>query len=257
MKYPKGHEFEIRDLRPSQIRVDELYQRQLDTKRVDRIAAQFNGDTFNEPKVSYRDGVYWVFDGQHSIAVWRKINNGEDKLLTCKVYKGMTWLEECEAFVRQNGLKKDPTTNEKLRAAFNGSNPDVADMVNISKLCGYVVDFNSGKTPTRIVCTGTLFRTYKALGSELFTDMLTAIHEAWYGDMDSISQQIISGMATFYKTYRGFFKRSDLVSSLKRHTPAEIIRNGRRMTNATNTYTHEIVRAYNNKRRYKLDENMI
>ena len=44
MKYPNGHEFEFVKLRPSQIRIDELYQRELDTKRVDRIAAEFDGE---------------------------------------------------------------------------------------------------------------------------------------------------------------------------------------------------------------------
>ena len=103
MKYANGHEFEMRQLRPSQIRCDPLYQRELDIRRVDKIVKEFNGDTFNEPKVSYRDGVYWVFDGQHTIAAWRKYHNGEDKLINCKVFKGMTWIDECEAFIRQNG----------------------------------------------------------------------------------------------------------------------------------------------------------
>ena len=157
MKYPKGHEFEFKWLRPSQTSIDPLYQRQLDQRRVDQIIKEYDGDLHNEPKVSYRDGKYWVFNGQHSIAAWRGIHNGEDMPVYCKVFKGMTWLEECEAFMKQNGLSKDPTTNEKLRAAFNSKDPAVVDMVEKAKLCGFNVDFSLNKTPTRIVATNRVY----------------------------------------------------------------------------------------------------
>lgn len=257
MKYPKGHEFEFKYLRPSQIVADPLYQRPLDQRRVEQIVKEFSGDLFNEPKVSYRDGKYWVFNGQHSLAAWRHFYGNEDKPVFCKVFKGMTWLEECDAFMKQNGLSKDPTTNEKLHAAFNSKDPDVVDMVEKAKLCGFDVNFSQSKTPTRIIALSALFRAYKMLGSEAFLDMLTAIKEAWYGDIDAVSQQIISGMASFYKAYGGNFKREALVNALKKTTPARIIAQGKSFTNRTNTYTREIVKAYNMKRKYRLDENKL
>lgn len=248
MKYPKGHEFEFRYLKPSQLRVDPLYQRVLDPKRVDKIASEFDGDVFNEPSVSYRDGVFWIFDGQYSTAAWRKYHNGEDKPVLCKVFKGMTWLDECNAFIKQNGLSKDPTTNDKLRAAFNGKDPDVTQMVVGATLCGFTVDFIVNKTPTRIVATSALFRSFKQLGYDQYLDMLTAIKEAWYGDMDAVSAQIISGMTSFYKTYAGCFKREDLVKSLRKQRPIDIIRNGK-ASPRQNGYAREILRLYNIKRK--------
>lgn len=257
MKYPNGHEFEHKLLRPSQIRVDPLYQRELDTKRVDKIAKEFDGDCFNEPKVSYRDGVFWVFDGQHSIAGWRKLHNGEDKLVFCKVYKGMTWLDECEAFVKQNGISADPTTNQKLRAQYNARNPEVVDMRQRAELCGFTVDFSKSKTPTRIVCVSSLFRAYLILGPDAYLDMLAVIRDAWFGDMDAVSKQIITGLTAFFKSYYGNFKREDLVASLRRITPAEIIRNGRSYNHRSNTYAKEILKAYNTKRRVnRLEDKM-
>lgn len=247
MKYPKGHEFDFRTLKPSQIRVDELYQRALDVKRVERIAKSFDGDTFNEPKVSYRDGVYWVFDGQHSIAVWRKIHDGEDKPLQCKVFKGMTWIEECEAFIRQNGISKDPTTNEKLRAAYNEHRPDVVSMVQGAQINGFIVDFSQSKIDNRIVATSTLFKAYGKLGYQMYVDMLTAIREAWNGTADSLSNQVLSGMTTFYATYGGNFKREDLVTSLRKVRPIDIIRDGKSSAKG-NGYAKEILKCYNVKR---------
>lgn len=255
MIYPKGHEFEYKTLKPSQLKVDPLYQRPLDVKRVEKIAKNFDGDVFNEPKVSFRDGCYWIFNGQHSVASWKKYHNNEDKPLVCKVYRGMTWLDECEAFIAQNGIDRDPTTNEKLRAAYNSNDPDVVDMVKKSELCGFTVDFVVSKTPTRIVATSALIRAYKSIGAEAFLDMMTAIKDSWYGDIDAVSVQIISGMATFYKTYWGNIDRTQLVQSLSKVKPATIIREGKNDSSKKNGYSIAICEAYNKRlRSRKLDK---
>lgn len=258
MKYPNGHDFEYRKLQPSQIKYDPLYQRDLDIKRVEKIVREFDGDIFNEPKVSYRDGCFWCFNGQHSIAAWKKIHDGEDRPVNCKVYLGMTWSEECEAFVAQNGISKDPTTNEKLSAAFNNKDPDVVNMVNLATLAGYTVDFVVSKTPTRIVATSALFKAYKTLGPEAYLEMLTVIREAWWGDMDALQANIIKGLTTFFKVYGGCFKPADLSKSLKNISPCVILRNGKQSSQKRNSYCREIAKQYNVKRRtYRVDENKL
>lgn len=254
MSYPKGHEFEMKALYPSQIKYDPLYQRELDAKRAAKIAAEFDGDIFNEPKVSYRDGAYWCFNGQHSIAAWKIYHKNQDKPVNCKVFKGMTWLEECEAFVKQNGLNKDPTTNQKLRAAYNSSNPDVVDMVDLAKLAGFIVDFSPNQATRRIICTSTLFRAYKKLDREAYLDMLTTLMTTWGGDTDSLNRQILDGLTTFYKTYYGNFKSDDLIKNLRKIHPTEIMRNGKNYTTQKNGYAREITKVYNKGRRIRLDE---
>lgn len=255
--YPNGHEFELKALYPSQIKFDPLYQRELDAPRAAKIAEEFDGDIFNEPKVSYRDGTYWCFNGQHSIVAWRIYHKNKDKPITCKVFKGMTWLDECEAFVKQNGINKEPTTNQKLRAAFNSSNPDVVEMVELAKLAGFIVDFRQSKAQKRIICTSTLFKSYKKLGKDAYLDMLTTLMAAYGGDDDSLQRQIIDGLTTFYKRYYGNFKASDLVKNLQKVSPNEIIRNGKTYTTQKNGYAREILKVYNKGRRIRLDETQI
>ncbi len=255
MKYPKGHEFDYKPLRPSQIRFDELYQRELDKNRVEKIVKEFDGDTFNEPKVSYRDGAYWCFDGQHSTAAWRKINDGLDVPLLCKVFHGMTWLEEADAFVKQNGLAKDPTTLQKLRTCYNSNRPDVKEMVEGAELAGFKVTFTKNKNGRNISAVGALFKAYQKLGYSRYLDMLTAIAEAWQYDPDSTLQQIISGMAEFYYLYAGRFKREDLVAKLRRESPLAIIRRGKDYVAPGNGYCREILKLYNKNRSvHRIDE---
>ena len=257
MRYAKGHDFKFQGLRPSQISVDLLYQRPLNMNRVKQIVKEFNGDTFNEPKVSYRDGKYWVYDGQHSIAAWRELYGGEDKPLLCKVYTGMTWLDECEAFIRQNGISVDPTSNEKLGAAYNARRDDVVEMVDGAKLAGLEGNFKLNKSRGVIVATAALFRAYKLLGMEAYVDMLTAMREAWNGQEDSLNGTLLNGMAKFYKTFYGNFKRDNLVRSLAKVRPIDIMREGRAI-HTGNGYAKEILKCYNQKRKtQRLDAEML
>lgn len=53
----------------------ESYQRPFNPGRTRKIVAEFDERVANEPKVSYRNDHYYVFDGQHTIAA-RKLRNG-------------------------------------------------------------------------------------------------------------------------------------------------------------------------------------
>lgn len=68
----------------------ELYQRGVERKRVELIAAHFNEYVANEPKVSFRNGQFIVTDGQHTIEGRILRNGGKDLPILCKVYTGMT-----------------------------------------------------------------------------------------------------------------------------------------------------------------------
>ena len=67
----------------------ELYQRGVERKRVELIAAHFNEYVANEPKVSFRNGQFIVTDGQHTIEGRILRNGGKDLPILCKVYTGV------------------------------------------------------------------------------------------------------------------------------------------------------------------------
>lgn len=239
-------------LRPSQLKVDPLYQRQLDVKRVNDIVEHWNGDLFNEPKVSMRDGQYWIFNGQHSVAAWRTRANGEDRPINCKVYRGMTWLDECECFIRQNGISCDVSMMDKLRAMKEARYEDVEGMVSAARQVGFDVNFRKIKDVNTIAAVTNLYKSYTKLGVERYIDMLTAIRDAWNGDPVSLSGIMLSAMTVFYITYDGGFKREDLSTALQRVTPTALVRTARE-TRVRYGLAREIAKAYNYRRKYRLD----
>ena len=259
-KNPNGHEYTYKLLSPSTIRMDPLYQRPLDAKRVAKIVKEFDGDVFNEPKVSFRGGAYWCFDGQHSVAAWRQLHKGQDKALYCKVFMGMTWLDEEEAFVKQNGYDKDPTTNEKLKAQFHGGNLDVMGMVNAAKVAGYIVDFSQTQGGGRIIATSALFRAYQQLGASVFAEMLSAMNSSWGSNTDAVSAYMINGCRRFYFIYHGDFSNDSFISKMKKVPPSTIIMNakGQLSGSSERRCALELLKTYNSKRSAnRLDENKL
>lgn len=62
-----------------------MYQRKLNNSRVAGIVASIDARIANEPNVSFRDGKYYIFDGQHTVAARKRMNGGNDLLILCKV----------------------------------------------------------------------------------------------------------------------------------------------------------------------------
>lgn len=98
----------------------EIYQRGVERKRVELIARDFNEYIVNEPKVSFRNGRYYVMDGQHTIEGCILLNGGADRPILCKVYTGLTMEQEALLFAEQNGHSAPLSAGIKLRAKVVG-----------------------------------------------------------------------------------------------------------------------------------------
>lgn len=226
MEYLNGHDFQFRALYISQIKFDSSYQREVDMKRIRRIAKNFNGDLVNEPKVSERDGSYWCFNGQHTIKAWEYVCKEKGitaPTILCKVYTGMTQSDESRAFVDQNGFSKDPTKNDKLRAQYNDGLAPIVDMVNRAREAGYIVDFAKGSAANRIVATGELFDTYCSLGAEKFSDMLFVLRRTWGNDKDSTTGDFIKGMRYLWKTFEDDIDPTIFVAKLGKVSASGVV----------------------------------
>ena len=118
------------------------YQRHLNASRVKRIAAEFDERIANAPKVSYRDGHYYVFDGQHTIAARKLLNNNSDLNIVCKVYSGLTEQEEALLFAQQTGISAPLTAGAKLRAKIHGGDPEAIAFQSATQRAGFGLSFN-------------------------------------------------------------------------------------------------------------------
>lgn len=219
--------YEYKKLNTRDISVDGLYQRDLSPAKVKKIVREFNPYLVNAVKVSFRDGKYYVFDGQHTIAGIKAKHKGADCQIDCKVFYGLTRLDEMELFILQNGASSSVATREKFRALYNNGDTEITSLVKLTEKAGFEVGFDKGQARNKIIALSSLYRAFNTLSPPAFVDTLSIIKDAWEGSIESLSGEIISGMAAFYVAYNGRFKRKMLVEKLKRKSPVEIIRDGK------------------------------
>lgn len=224
-----------REYKEMYIRSNELeiprraYQRQLNVKRVKQIARSFDERIANEPKVSQRNGHYYVFDGQHTIAARVERNGGKPLAILCKVYLGLSESDEATLFAEQNGFSAELTAGVKIRALIYAGDPVACSFQKVTESTGIHLDYSQQGGTKRLACIATAFNEYQKIGPEKYKDALMILLEAWDGAFDSLRAESILAMCEFVDLYEGEYDRKRLVKRLKGYDPINIFRKGRAM----------------------------
>lgn len=247
--------YEYKKINSRDFVVDELYQRNLDKHRVARMVKNYNPYLVNAVKVSFRDGKYFVFDGFHTVSMLKALHKGNDCMVECKVYYGLTWFDEAELFLAQNGESRTVQMNDKFKTRFNMGDTDVVHMVRECEKLGIRIDFTGCAGDFRIVAITSLFRIYTSMAEKDFVDMLKILIEAYGGSKDSLTSEMLKGLAKFYTTYKGEFVRSRLVKQLQSTSPVVIVREAKASYAPGDTkYARQILNLYNYKAHNRLED---
>ena len=181
--------YKVMDLNMAQLEIPrETYQRELSPDRVRRIVKAFDERIANEPKVSYRGGHYYVFDGQHTIAARKLV---------------------------------------KIRARIFGGDPEAIQFKDATEAVGLRLDYGQDKGKKRLSCISTAFTAFQKLGPERYMEMLQVILDAWNGAPDSFRRENVQGISAFVDLYHDEYDPKRLVSRLKRYDPLHIYREGK------------------------------
>ena len=128
----------------------DTYQRALHPARVARIAKEFD----------FRDGHYYVMDGQNTIAARKFLNGGDDLQIRCKVYFNMTEQEEALLFAQQTGISERLSAGQKLRALIFAGEPAAVAFQQATELAGVHLSFEEGRGKQRISCIATAYHEF-------------------------------------------------------------------------------------------------
>lgn len=240
--------FEYKQISSKCILSEPSYQRTVDFARVKRIVSNFNPNLVNPIKVSFRDGKYYVFDGQHTLKALVMKNGNKDLIVDCKVYYDMTLEDEARLFAEQNGIARVVESNQKLASLYVAKDVDVIEFKEAVESVGLRCNFKKtdGKTPWAIVCYKSLFDIYIKYGKSHTIEILKTITEVWNGEANSLKKEIIVGMNLFIVAYKGEYIRKILIKKLSTVSPVTIIRDGRAvLTGGNKRFARQILNAYN------------
>lgn len=202
----------------------DLYQRGLNGRRVREIAEHFDECIANEPKVSARDGKYYVFDGQHTIAARKLLNGGHDLAIRCKVYYDLSPEDEAILFAQQTGVSAKVYPGAKLRALVFAGDPTAIAFLDATESAGLQLSFNQSRGLNRIGCVATAYGEFVTVGAEVYTEALRVIAAAWDGHKDSLRSETLRGVVGFISIYQDEYDPKRLVSRCRRYDPMHIYR---------------------------------
>ena len=246
------HDYEYAMLFPEQINKEPKYQREIDVARIKRITKNWDDDLVNAPKISLRDnGVYYVFNGQHTLAAWKKRYG--NRAIQCKVYRGLTEEEEMQLFIKQEGFSKPVGSADKIRARYNHGDKDVCDMVKCVQIAGCNIDFDKApfSSRNRILAVVTAYKCYESVGRDSFINILSILREAFFGEQIAFSDGMLKGMTYLFKHHADKIKVRDMVNSLQSQPVKYYMQVAEKHAGATVAvrYAKAIADQYNKRRR--------
>ena len=249
MKERKNNSFQEMLIESSLLEVPRnTYQRGLNPERVKRIMNDFDERIANEPKISLRNGHYYVFDGQHIVAARVGRNAGVDLPVRCKVYSGLSDKEEAKLFANQAGHSAVPGIGLKLRALVYSGDPEACLFLKKTEELGLKVDYGQHKGKYRLACIAAALVEFRKLGPDKYQEALRLILEGWDGDPDSLRAETVTGVCRFVDLYFGEYDRKRVVKRFRSVDPMKIYRDGRMHGDdmpGYKKYLYQVLRIYN------------
>ena len=108
------------------------YQRPVLDRVVDKLVREWDPRLLTPLVVSYRDGRYYLVDGQHRVCAMRKKNGGKDVTALCRVYHGLTYEQEAELYYKLDRAKGHLRLSHATKALVE-SGAD-AEIIEIKRL---------------------------------------------------------------------------------------------------------------------------
>lgn len=195
------------------------YQKDLNIERVKRIVEGFDIHRMRPIEVSYRDGEYWVFDGQHRANAYYLMGIPS---IPATIHNNLTYEQEAYLFARQQDNVGSVNSNHKWNALKEAGDPETTEIMKICKCWGFTVLAKNNRG-NNIKCVKTLRDLYREFGPEKLGTILMCIKGAWDYMDHSVDVPIIGGIARLIRAYPQF-DYNRLTETLAKTTPKLVLR---------------------------------
>ena len=223
MEFSAQPSWTTRTINSSQLKSKQAYQRKINMKFIAECIKEFNPNKVDPVHVSYRDGKYYVIDGQHTVIILEGVNGNKPVDVQCIVHKGMTYNDEADYYVDQYEKKHPHTFNEMTLAAYEAGRKLPCELaLEVSRVGGRLPYDKKTTTGIKINAVQKVEMLYKK-DSEDTILAIKCLIEAYFGRERSLQGDIIAGTTEFLKLYGNNIVTSRLVNALAKYTPQMLI----------------------------------
>ena len=229
---------------------NQTYQRNLSVAHIQKTAEHFDVHQINPVKVSRRDGINYVFNGQHTIEIVAAVSGSRDTPVWCMVYDDMDYTVEANTFAKQQKYIKPLMPFEIFMANIEAGNDD--QILIKSLVESYHLRLSSSRKTGCVCAISTVEQIYEKYGFNTLDRALRLCVSAWEGEQDSLSANMLKGIALLVTAF-GDQLRDDLFKEkVGRFSSREISRSARERKMGSMGYAEAMLTAYNKKTRYPL-----
>lgn len=221
------------------------YQRNLSLKHVQKAAKNFDLCQINPVKVSRRDGINYVFNGQHTIEIVALVSGSRETPVWCMIYDDLEYSHEADIFANQMKYVK-PLLPYEIFIANIEAGSDKHLIIN-ALVESYNLMITSKPTPGGICAVSTLEQIYDKYGYHTLDRVLRLCIGTWEGEKHSLCANMLNGVAKLINAYGDslkddIFKEKNSIISVK-----QIIRTAKERRIGSLGYAETLLINYNKK----------
>ena len=223
------------------------YQRSLSQTHIARAAQNFDLYQINPVKVSRRDGINYVFNGQHTIEIVALVSGSRDTPVWCMIYDDLCYEHEADIFANQQKYVKSLQPYEVFMANIEAGN-DQQLMIR-SLIESYGLSLGTRKGHNVICAISTLEEIYEKQGYHGLSRVLQLIIGAWEGDLNSFSANMLNAVARMIAVYGDSLDDEIFIERLGGVSVKQLTRNAKDRRPGSMGYAEVMVIEYNGKRK--------
>ena len=223
------------------------YQRNLSQHHIDMAAKNFDLYQINPVKVSRRDGINYVFNGQHTIEIVARVSGSRETPVWCMIYDDLCYEEEADIFANQMKYVKPLTPYEIFLANIEAGNDQQLIIKELVESYGLVL--SNKKAPNNITAITTIENIYEKYGYQVFSNVLRVVIATWEGECYSLSSNVLNAIAKIIITYGDNFDEEIFKARLGEIPIKQILRVGKERGGGALGVAEAMVLAYNGKKK--------
>ncbi len=221
------------------------YQRNLSLSHVRRTVENFDLYQINPVKVSRRDGVNYVFNGQHTIEIIAIVSGSRETPVWCMIYDDLEYTQEADIFANQLKFVKPLLPYEIFMANVEAGNDD--QLIIKSLVESYGLFITSNKVPGGICAISSLEFIHQKYGFHVLDRSLRLCVGTWEGDCNSLSANMLKGIAQLIVAFGDVLKDDLFKEKVGKFSAREIGRTAKERKAGSLGYAEALLIAYNKK----------
>lgn len=223
------------------------YQRSLSQTHILRAAEHFDPYQINPVKVSRRDGINYVFNGQHTIEIVAMVSGSRDTPVWCMIYDDLCYSHEADIFANQQRYVKSLNPHEVFVANVEAGNDDQLTIKRLVETYGLTI--TTKKAPNTICAVGALEGIFTKYGYHVLNRVLRLIVGSWEGDPNSFSANMLNAVAKLVVTYRDRLDEDIFKDKVGGQSVKQLGRVAKERRSGSMGYAEAMILAYNGKKK--------